>query len=180
MLRATSSFKPKFSSASYVYCAFLSVLWLHAQLHLCPDKGAAEQVVVSGILPILAVSLRHRGPLTRLTAKLVAELAKECKWFDFIISYLLIQCMSLALILCWLTLKPTYILYHCSFTFVHWGGFFVFVFVSRQLSSVKVSVMQVWLRRCCACWPAQTKSCSYTLQEPSHACPMTAVSKANQ
>ncbi|XP_035002472.1 rap1 GTPase-GDP dissociation stimulator 1 [Hippoglossus stenolepis] len=40
-------------------------------------KGAAEQVVVSGILPILALSLRTRGPLTLLTAKLVAELAKE-------------------------------------------------------------------------------------------------------
>ncbi|XP_062234480.1 rap1 GTPase-GDP dissociation stimulator 1 [Platichthys flesus] len=40
-------------------------------------KGAAEQVVVSGILPILALSLRSRGPLTLLTAKLVSELAKE-------------------------------------------------------------------------------------------------------
>ncbi|XP_041830381.1 rap1 GTPase-GDP dissociation stimulator 1 isoform X1 [Melanotaenia boesemani] len=40
-------------------------------------KGAAEQVVISGILPILALSLRKRGPLTLLTAKLVAELAKE-------------------------------------------------------------------------------------------------------
>lgn len=44
---------------------------------MCPDKGAAEQVVVSGILPILALSLCHRGPLTLLTAKLVAQLAKE-------------------------------------------------------------------------------------------------------
>ncbi|XP_044033709.1 rap1 GTPase-GDP dissociation stimulator 1 isoform X1 [Siniperca chuatsi] len=41
------------------------------------NKGAAEQVVISGILPILALSLRSRGPLTLLTAKLVAELAKE-------------------------------------------------------------------------------------------------------
>lgn len=41
------------------------------------NKGAAEQVVVSGILPILALSLRHRGALTRLTARLVSELAKE-------------------------------------------------------------------------------------------------------
>ncbi|XP_041672084.1 uncharacterized protein si:dkey-21e13.3 [Cheilinus undulatus] len=41
------------------------------------NKGAAEQVVISGILPILAWSLRSRGPLTVLTAKLVAELAKE-------------------------------------------------------------------------------------------------------
>ncbi|XP_029977350.1 rap1 GTPase-GDP dissociation stimulator 1 [Sphaeramia orbicularis] len=40
-------------------------------------KGAPEQVVISGILPILALSLRSRGPLTILTAKLVAELAKE-------------------------------------------------------------------------------------------------------
>ncbi|XP_022599222.1 rap1 GTPase-GDP dissociation stimulator 1-like isoform X1 [Seriola dumerili] len=40
-------------------------------------KGAAEQVVISGILPILALSLRSRGPLTTLTARLVAELAKE-------------------------------------------------------------------------------------------------------
>nr|XP_033468088.1 rap1 GTPase-GDP dissociation stimulator 1 [Epinephelus lanceolatus] len=41
------------------------------------NKGAAEQVVISGILPMLALSLRSRGPLTVLTAKLVAELAKE-------------------------------------------------------------------------------------------------------
>ncbi|XP_073346482.1 rap1 GTPase-GDP dissociation stimulator 1-A [Pagrus major] len=41
------------------------------------NKGAAEQVVISGILPVLALSLRHRGPLALLTAKLVAELAKE-------------------------------------------------------------------------------------------------------
>ncbi|CAL8300966.1 unnamed protein product [Lota lota] len=40
-------------------------------------KGAAEQVVVSGILPVLALSLRTRGPLTLPTATLVAELAKE-------------------------------------------------------------------------------------------------------
>ncbi|XP_024913356.1 rap1 GTPase-GDP dissociation stimulator 1 isoform X2 [Cynoglossus semilaevis] len=40
-------------------------------------KGTAEQVVISGILPILALSLRNRGPITVLTAKLVAELAKE-------------------------------------------------------------------------------------------------------
>ncbi|XP_059893616.1 rap1 GTPase-GDP dissociation stimulator 1 isoform X2 [Gadus macrocephalus] len=40
-------------------------------------KGAAEQVVVSGILPVLALSLRIRGPLTLPTATLVAELAKE-------------------------------------------------------------------------------------------------------
>ncbi|KAL6094600.1 uncharacterized protein ACO6RY_15975 [Pungitius sinensis] len=40
-------------------------------------KGAAEQVVISGILPVLALSLRSPGPLTGLTAKLVAELAKE-------------------------------------------------------------------------------------------------------
>ncbi|XP_040033520.2 rap1 GTPase-GDP dissociation stimulator 1-A [Gasterosteus aculeatus] len=40
-------------------------------------KGAAEQVVISGILPVLALSLRSRGPLTGLTARLVAELAKE-------------------------------------------------------------------------------------------------------
>ncbi|XP_008273700.1 uncharacterized protein LOC103352816 [Stegastes partitus] len=40
-------------------------------------KGAAEQVVISGVLPILALSLRSRGPLGLLTAKLVAELAKE-------------------------------------------------------------------------------------------------------
>ncbi|KAK0155884.1 Rap1 GTPase-GDP dissociation stimulator 1 [Merluccius polli] len=40
-------------------------------------NGAAEQVVVSGILPVLALSLRRRGPLTLLTATLVAELAKE-------------------------------------------------------------------------------------------------------
>lgn len=46
---------------------------------ICSEKGAAEQVVISGILPVLALSLRHRGPLTLLTAKLVAELAKECK-----------------------------------------------------------------------------------------------------
>ncbi|XP_077358954.1 rap1 GTPase-GDP dissociation stimulator 1 [Festucalex cinctus] len=41
------------------------------------NKGAAEQVVISGILPILALLLRGRGPLALLTAQLVAELAKE-------------------------------------------------------------------------------------------------------
>ncbi|XP_028264499.1 rap1 GTPase-GDP dissociation stimulator 1 [Parambassis ranga] len=40
-------------------------------------KGAAEQVVISGVLPILALSLRSRGPLRLPTAKLVAELARE-------------------------------------------------------------------------------------------------------
>ncbi|XP_077595303.1 rap1 GTPase-GDP dissociation stimulator 1 isoform X1 [Stigmatopora nigra] len=53
--------------------------------HLCTvlltiqekNKGAAEQVVISGILPILALLLRDRGPLVLLTAQLVAELAKE-------------------------------------------------------------------------------------------------------
>lgn len=50
---------------------------------------------MSGILPILALSLRHRGALTRLTARLVSELAKECKspsslpFFLFILIYLL-------------------------------------------------------------------------------------------
>lgn len=34
-------------------------------------------MLVSGVLPILAVSLRHRGAPTLLTAKLVAELARE-------------------------------------------------------------------------------------------------------
>ncbi|XP_054656543.1 uncharacterized protein si:dkey-21e13.3 [Dunckerocampus dactyliophorus] len=43
----------------------------------CPDKGAAEQVVISGILPVLAWLLRSRGPLALLTARLVSELAKE-------------------------------------------------------------------------------------------------------
>ncbi|CAN9508703.1 unnamed protein product [Ophioblennius macclurei] len=41
------------------------------------NKGAAEQVVISGILPILSVRLRSRGRPAVLTAKLVAELAKE-------------------------------------------------------------------------------------------------------
>ncbi|XP_061562095.1 rap1 GTPase-GDP dissociation stimulator 1 [Phycodurus eques] len=53
--------------------------------HLCAvlvniqerKKGTAEQVVISGILPILALLLRSRGPLAQLTAQLVAELAKE-------------------------------------------------------------------------------------------------------
>ena len=57
---------------------------LHVYFCVCPEKGAAEQVVISGILPILALSLRSRGPLTLPTAKLVAELAKECKLFTFI------------------------------------------------------------------------------------------------
>ncbi|XP_061667087.1 rap1 GTPase-GDP dissociation stimulator 1 [Syngnathoides biaculeatus] len=53
--------------------------------HLCTvlvnirerKKGTAEQVVISGILPVLALLLRCRGPLAQLTAQLVAELAKE-------------------------------------------------------------------------------------------------------
>ncbi|XP_029934073.1 uncharacterized protein LOC115378081 [Myripristis murdjan] len=40
-------------------------------------KGAAEQVAISGILPILALCLRSKGALTLVTAKLVSELAKE-------------------------------------------------------------------------------------------------------
>lgn len=34
-------------------------------------------MVVSGILPVLALALRRRGPLAPLTAELVARLAKE-------------------------------------------------------------------------------------------------------
>ncbi|KAM6951495.1 rap1 GTPase-GDP dissociation stimulator 1-B [Aplochiton taeniatus] len=40
-------------------------------------RGAPEQVVVSGILPVLAHFLRRRGPLTLLATRLVAELARE-------------------------------------------------------------------------------------------------------
>lgn len=46
---------------------------------MCADQGAAQQVVVSGVLPVLALALRHRGPLTLQTAQLVAELAGECE-----------------------------------------------------------------------------------------------------
>uniref|UniRef100_A0A3P9IS60 Si:dkey-21e13.3 n=1 Tax=Oryzias latipes TaxID=8090 RepID=A0A3P9IS60_ORYLA len=53
-----------------------------------PNKGAAEQVVISGILPILALSLRSRGPLTLLTAQLVAELAKEAGLVTALLSVL--------------------------------------------------------------------------------------------
>lgn len=45
----------------------------------CPEEGAAEQVVASGILPVLALALRSRGRLTLLTAHLVAELAEDCE-----------------------------------------------------------------------------------------------------
>nr|XP_046224539.1 rap1 GTPase-GDP dissociation stimulator 1 isoform X1 [Oncorhynchus gorbuscha] len=41
------------------------------------QRGAAEQVAVSGVLPTLAQALRRRGPLTLMTAKLVSELARE-------------------------------------------------------------------------------------------------------
>ncbi|XP_034148324.1 rap1 GTPase-GDP dissociation stimulator 1 [Esox lucius] len=41
------------------------------------QRGAAEQVAVSGVLPTLAQALRRRGPLTLLTTKLVSELARE-------------------------------------------------------------------------------------------------------
>lgn len=34
-------------------------------------------MLVSGVLPVLALALRHRGALRPLTAKLVAELARE-------------------------------------------------------------------------------------------------------
>lgn len=64
------------------------MLGFHVWLPLCPEKGAAEQVVISGILPILALSLRSRGPLTLLTARLVAELAKECKLFKQLLIFI--------------------------------------------------------------------------------------------
>ena len=64
-----------------VYCLFVLVLCLHVYLCLCPEKGAGEQVVISGILPVLSVCLRSRGALSLQTAKLVAELAKECQTF---------------------------------------------------------------------------------------------------
>lgn len=62
--------------------------WLQCIIFpLCPEKGAPEQVVISGILPILSLSLRTRGPLTVLTARLVAELAKECELFIYVSSF---------------------------------------------------------------------------------------------
>lgn len=43
------------------------------------DKGISEQVVESGILPVLAQILRRKSTLTTHTARLVAELARDGK-----------------------------------------------------------------------------------------------------
>jgi hypothetical protein len=44
---------------------------------LSPEKGAAEEIASSGILPILAQSLRVKSPLTNQVALVVAEMARE-------------------------------------------------------------------------------------------------------
>lgn len=44
------------------------------------DKGAPEQIVVSGVLPVLALSLRSRRSQSLLTARLVSELANDCEY----------------------------------------------------------------------------------------------------
>lgn len=108
--------------------------------------------MVSGILPILALSLRHRGALTLLTAKLVAELAKECE-----LSMLLSYCYQLGV-------GSVCVFTHCLLC------------VCSQPWCLKVLATQVWSRRCCLCSPAPTRSCCSTPSEPSHACPTTAVS----
>lgn len=48
-------------------------------LHCIQDKhkGAPEQIVVSGVLPVLALSLRSRRSQSLLTARLVSELAND-------------------------------------------------------------------------------------------------------
>lgn len=143
------------------------MLCFHVWLSLCPEKGAAEQVVISGILPILALSLRSRGPLTLLTARLVAELAKECKlfkqllmfiWFFFFCSRKSVMCWNLTFLILW-----GHFLFLLSFSFQPWF--------------VKVSVTQAWSRLFCLCWPVQTRNCSFMLHWPSHGCLMTAVSE---
>lgn len=42
-----------------------------------PESSIAEQVVKSGILPVLAQALRGKSALTVHTARLVAELSKD-------------------------------------------------------------------------------------------------------
>lgn len=79
--------------------------------------------MVSGILPILALALRHRGPLTLLTAKLVAELATEC---EFLAVWPGPASPS----------DPTASLVP---------------FFGPQRSSVKASATRVWLQPCCRC-----------------------------
>lgn len=41
------------------------------------SRGAPEQVVISGVLPVLALSLRSRGSQAVLVAELVSELAND-------------------------------------------------------------------------------------------------------
>lgn len=43
------------------------------------EKGISEQVVESGILPVMAQILRRKSTLTTHTARLVAELARDGK-----------------------------------------------------------------------------------------------------
>lgn len=70
------------------------VMCLHADLlrfsvHVCAcvvtERGLAEQVVESGILPVLAQALRRKSSLTVHTARLVAELAREGEWSTVLI-----------------------------------------------------------------------------------------------
>ncbi|XP_062330483.1 rap1 GTPase-GDP dissociation stimulator 1 isoform X2 [Osmerus eperlanus] len=42
-------------------------------------RGTPEQVVISGILPVLAHTFQSKGPLTLISARLVAELARELR-----------------------------------------------------------------------------------------------------
>ncbi|XP_068161898.1 uncharacterized protein si:dkey-21e13.3 isoform X1 [Antennarius striatus] len=64
-------------SSILAYFTAICSHYSHFHLRFLADKGAAEQVVISGILPILSLCLRHTGALRLITAKLVAELAKE-------------------------------------------------------------------------------------------------------
>jgi len=50
-----------------------------SNLFLSPEKGTAEKIVSSGVLPILAQVLRKKSPLTSQVTLLVAEIAREGK-----------------------------------------------------------------------------------------------------
>lgn len=50
-----------------------------SHLFLSPEKGTAEKIVSSGVLPILAQVLRKKSRLTSQVTLLVAEMAREGK-----------------------------------------------------------------------------------------------------
>ncbi|KAI4873196.1 hypothetical protein NFI96_019325 [Prochilodus magdalenae] len=80
-------------------------------------RGLAEQVVESGILPVLAQALRRKSTLTVHTARLVAELAREGKQISAISAPVRDSCFETGIVSALLTLllsKDEDLLLHVS------------------------------------------------------------------